>query len=54
VVSHAEPADDAVRQGPTGNRFVSYREWAKLIATAFLASLGITTITFAICWWLIK
>jgi hypothetical protein len=43
-----------MRQGPIGNRFVSYREWAKLIATAFFISLGITTMTFAICWWLVK
>jgi len=43
-----------MRQGPIGNRFVSYREWAKLIATAFFISLGITIMTFAICWWLVK
>jgi transposase InsO family protein len=28
--------------------------FSSLIATAFLISLGITTITFAICWWFIK
>ena len=38
-----------MRQGPIGNRFVSYREWAKPSLLRFSISLGITTMTFAIC-----
>ena len=35
-------------------KFVSYWEWAKLTATAFLISICTTSIAFVLWWWLIK
>lgn len=39
--------------GPTGIAFVSYWEWAKLIATSVVISISITAIAFALWWWLL-
>jgi len=34
----------------TGKCVVSYREWFKLIVTAFLVSCGMTAVAFALGW----
>jgi hypothetical protein len=53
VVSHNESIDDAVRHGAEWElATVSYWEWAKLIATAFLISCAMTTAAFAL-WWVV-
>jgi hypothetical protein len=41
-------------RGPTGTEFMSYWEWAKLIATAFFISVCTTTIGFSIWWWFLN